>query len=60
MELATMELATMELATMELATTDTVGRDTDLMRSFRGIFKGERARSARSTRMMKASDLWPE
>jgi hypothetical protein len=30
------------------------------MRSFRGIFRGERARSARPTRMMKASDIWRE
>ena len=45
---------------MELAITDTVGRDADLCGSVRDIFKGERARSARSTRMIKDSDLWPE
>jgi len=56
----TTDLTTTDLATTELATTDTVGRNTDLMRSFRGIFRGERARSARPTRMMKASDLWRE
>jgi hypothetical protein len=47
-------------APTDLTTTDTVGRTTDLMRSFRGIFKGKRARSARPTRMMKATDLWRE
>ena len=45
---------------MGLAITDTVGRDTDLCGSVRDIFKGERARSARPTRMMKASDIWRE
>ena len=60
MDLATTDLVTTDLATTDLATTNTVGRNTDLMRSFRGIFKGERARSARPTRMMKATDLWRE
>jgi hypothetical protein len=56
----TTDPTTTDLATMGLAITDTVGRNTDLMRSFRGIFRGERARSARPTCMMKASDLWRE
>jgi hypothetical protein len=45
---------------MGLAITDTGGRDTDLCGSVRDIFKGERARSAHSTRMIKAPDPWPE